>query len=294
MRPDIAILYVLMRLVGRLPLKVLHGIGAAIGWVMWRSGTRGAHQVRVNIGIARPKMDSVARERLVRDAMLHLGRSVTEMAWIWGRGAHGALRAVRDVRGIELFETALAADRGLIIAAPHMGCWELLNYWLAARTPMALLYRPPHLRAFEPLLRKVRGDLAPEQVRAEGAGVRALYRRLARHGNVGILPDQKPRAGEGQVAPFFGRDALTMVLLPRLAARTGATVLYAFVERLPRGRGYRLHFVPAPEGLTDPDMARACAALNRGVERCVEQAFTQYQWHYRRFSGHGLINPYDG
>ncbi len=26
---------------------------------------------------------------------------------------------------------------------------------------------------------------------------------------VGILPDQKPRAGEGEFAPFFGRDALT-------------------------------------------------------------------------------------
>src|SRR3546814_2786448 len=75
------------------------------------------------------------------------------------------------------------------------------------------------------LLRKVRGALAPEQVRADGAGVRTLYKRLAAGGTVGILPDQKPRAGEGQLAPFFGRQALTMVLLPRLAARTGATVL---------------------------------------------------------------------
>ena len=67
-------------------------------------------------------------------------------------------------------------------------------------------------------------------------------------GTVGILPDQKPRAGEGEFAPFFGRDALTMVLLPRLAARTGATVLFAFAERLPEGAGYRIHLLPAPEG----------------------------------------------
>jgi Kdo2-lipid IVA lauroyltransferase/acyltransferase len=139
----------------------------------------------------------------------------------------------------------------------------------------------------------VRGALAPEQVRAEGAGVRTLYKRLAAGGAVGILPDQKPRAGEGQFAPFYGRDALTMVLLPRLAMRTGATVLFAFAERLPRGAGFRIHLLPAPEGVADADPQRACVALNRGVEACVERAFAQYQWHYRRWSGHGLPNPYE-
>lgn len=292
MRPDIALLYALMRLLARLPLRVLHGLGAGLGWLMWRLGSRAAHHARVNIAVARPGTEAAGRERLVRESMLQFGRSISEMAWIWGGGARRALTGVRDVRGLALFEAALASDKGLIIAAPHLGCWELLNYWLCDRTAMAILYRPPHLSALEPLLRKVRGDLAPEQVRAEGAGVRTLFRRLGRGGHVGILPDQKPRGGEGQIAPFYGRDALTMVLLPRLAARTGATVLYAFAERLPRGKGYRVHFLPAPDGLADSDMAIACRALNEGVETCVERAFTQYQWNYRRFSGHGLENPY--
>lgn len=292
MRPDIALIHALMRLLALLPLRVLHAAGAALGWVMWRLGARAAHHTRVNIALARPALAAPDRERLVGASMLEFGRSVSEMAWIWGRGARRALKGVAEVRGLEWFEAALADDKGLIIAAPHLGCWELLNYWLCDRTEMAILYRPPHIAALEPLLRKVRGDLAPEQVRAEGAGVRTLFRRLGRGGNVGILPDQKPRGGEGQIAPFYGRDALTMVLLPRLAARTGATVLYAFAERLPRGRGYRVHFLPAPAALVDADMAVACRALNEGVEACVERAFTQYQWNYRRFSGHGLANPY--
>jgi len=83
-------------------------------------------------------------------------------------------------------------------------------------------------------------------------------------------------------------------LLPRLAARTGATVLFAFAERLPRGEGFRIHLLPAPEGVADADLALACAALNRGVEDCVALAFTQYQWHYRRWSAVGLPNPYEG
>jgi KDO2-lipid IV(A) lauroyltransferase len=293
MRPDVYLLYLALRLLGLLPLRWLHAAGAGFGRVLrWRRG-RTAHVTAVNLGIARPGLPPSTREALLREVMAEGGKSGAEIVKVWGAGAVRALGLVREVRGGELLDAALAAGKGVIIAAPHLGCWELLNYWLCSRTPMAILYRPPRFPAVEQLLRKVRGALAPEQVRAEGAGVRTLYKRLAAGGAVGILPDQKPRAGEGEFAPFFGRDALTMVLLPRLAARTGAAVLFAFAERLPRGAGFRIHLLPAPAGLDDADPRRACAALNRGVEACVEVAFAQYQWHYRRWSGHGLPNPYD-
>ena len=97
------------------------------------------------------------------------------------------------------------------------------------------------------------------------------------------MPDQRPKQGEGVIAPFFGVPALTMVLLSRLAERTRANVLFAFAERLPRGKGFRLHFLEAPSGIADEDLSRACAALNHGVEQCVEIAFAQYQWTYKRF-----------
>jgi KDO2-lipid IV(A) lauroyltransferase len=188
------------------------------------------------------------------------------------------------VEGLERFDAALQSGRGVIIAAPHLGCWELLNYWLSARTRIAILYAPPRNLAWEALLIRARGDLQPEQVRADGAGVRALYKRIAAGGVVGILPDQQPKRGEGQFAPFFGLDANTMVLLPRIAQRTGATVLFAFAERLPRGTGFRIRILPATDGIADTDLRLACTALNRGVEQCVELAFAQYQWTYKRWA----------
>ena len=287
------LVYLLLRLLALLPLRALHGIGGALGrLLLWRGG-RTAHNTAVNLAIARPQLGDRARAALLREVMAESGKSVSEIVKVWGAGAGRALGLMREVRGEALLDAALAAGNGVIIAAPHLGCWELLNYWLCRKTPMAILYRPPRLAAIEGLLRKVRGALAPEQVRADGAGVRTLYKRLAAGGTVGILPDQKPRAGEGQIAPFFGRDALTMVLLPRLAARTGATVLYAFAERLPRGAGYRIHLLPAPPGLADADLGVACRALNQGVQDCVELAFAQYQWQYKRYSADGLISPYD-
>ncbi|WP_199100616.1 lipid A biosynthesis acyltransferase [Dyella sp. ASV21] len=293
MRLDITLIYWLLRLIGTLPLRLLQRIGAGIGrFSLWRH-SRTAHFTSVNLRIVRPGLDEPAHATLLREVMAESGKSALEIAKIWGTDAERALDLVREVRGEALFDAALASGKGVIIAAPHLGCWELLNYWLCRKTPMAILYRPPRIAAVEGLLRKVRGALAPEQVRAEGAGVRTLYKRLAAGGTVGILPDQKPRGGEGEFAPFFGRDALTMVLLPRLAARTGATVLFAFAERLPQGAGYRIHLLPAPQGLVDADLKVACRALNQGVEQCVELAFAQYQWHYKRYTADDRPSPYD-
>jgi KDO2-lipid IV(A) lauroyltransferase len=80
-----------------------------------------------------------------------------------------------------------------------------------------------------------------------------------------------------------------MTLLPRLAQRTGARVLMLFVERLPRG--FRMHFREPPMALLDPDSQVACTAMNAAIEACVRDAFTQYQWNYKRFkarAGSGL------
>lgn len=274
-----------LRVLGVLPLPVLYAVGTALGRPLWwRRRARERVHTEVNLRIVRPGLSGAARDELVRECLVETGHAVTEMAAVWGRGSRRALKLVREVDGLEHFEAALQSGRGLIVAAPHLGCWELLNYWLCARTPIAILYAPPRNVAWEALLVRARGELRPEQVRAEGAGVRALYRRLAAGGVVGILPDQQPKRGEGQFAPFFGLDANTMVLLPRIARSTGAKVLFVFAERLARGAGFRIRILPAPDGIAGEDLRAACAALNRGVERCVELAFPQYQWTYKRWA----------
>jgi Kdo2-lipid IVA lauroyltransferase/acyltransferase len=279
----IAILYRLLRIAGHLPLRWLHGVGAAFGWMVWCSHATPRRRAQTTLSLAVTLNSGQTRHALAKRSLIEAGKSLFEIARIW-RGDASVLALVREVRGGELFDKAIAAGRGVIIAAPHLGCWELLNLWISRRTPIAIVYRPPRQAALEPLLLKARGALAAEQVRAEGAGVRKLYKRLNAGSVIGILPDQQPRQGEGEFAPFFGTPALTMVLLSRLAQRTGSQVLFAFAERLPRGTGYCLHFVPAPEEIAADDLPTAVAALNLGVENCVRLVPEQYQWSYKRYS----------
>jgi KDO2-lipid IV(A) lauroyltransferase len=278
----VALLYAFLRVAGLLPLPIVHALGAALGHAMWLARGRARRIAERNLSLVITQ-DGTQRRHAARASVVETGKAIAEIAAIWGRPPARALKLVRDVRGAERFDAARASGKGLIVAAPHLGCWELLNYWIASHGPLSIVYRPPRQTALEPLLIKVRGHLPVEQVRAAGTGVRALYRRLASGGMVGILPDQRPKQGEGVMAPFFGVPALTMVLLSRLARSTGATVLFMFAERLPRGAGYRIHVLEAPPTIADADLDVACAALNRGVERCVGIAFEQYQWTYKRF-----------
>ena len=76
----------------------------------------------------------------------------------------------------------------------------------------------------------------------------------------------------GVWADFFGQSAYTMTLAAKLAAQTGATVLLAVGERLPRGRGYRVWVEPAPSALPpEPQAASERAKSDATAARLVER-----------------------
>jgi KDO2-lipid IV(A) lauroyltransferase len=251
---------------------------------------------RRNLEIAYPQLDAAARLTLLEAVLRETGRGALETLRFWTRSERDNLRLIGNVHGQDLFDAALASGDGLIIAAPHYGNWELLNQWLAARTPITVLYRRPEHPSGEAFLRRVRGRTNVRQLPAEGAAMRGLFKALNTGGVVGILPDQQPKAGDGVFAPFFGMDALSMTLLPRLAQRTGATVLFAIAERCYPGPRFDVHLIPAPAAMRDADLRIAVAAMNVAVQAIAERDPIQYQWTYKRYSqrplGSGEANPY--
>ncbi|HET6905803.1 MAG TPA: lipid A biosynthesis acyltransferase [Rhodanobacteraceae bacterium] len=287
------ILYAILHAASKLPLRFWQALGATLGWLFWMTHSRKRRIVEANLARVRPQAGKRARKQLARACLVETGKSLAEVFGIWGRVSR-TLASVREVRGGELFNAALASGKGLILCAPHLGSWEVANYWIGARTEFATFYTQPRYAQAEALLRRLRGKGASIQFPIDDSGVRRVFRHLSGGGVVSIMPDHVPRSG-GVVAPFFGVPALTMSLLPRLAARTGANVLMLFVERLPKAAGFVIHFRQLPEALRDPDLYVACTTLNAAVADCVETVFAQYQWNYKRFKprpGSGLPDIY--
>jgi KDO2-lipid IV(A) lauroyltransferase len=117
---------------------------------------------------------------------------------------------------------------------------------------------------------------------ASAQGVRALFAHLRNGKGAGILSDQEPSRGQGRFAPFFDLRALTGVLAPRIARKTGCKVFFAVAERVPAGR-FRIHLLPGEDALGGDDLDAALAAVNRGVENCIAIDPAQYLWSYKRF-----------
>jgi KDO2-lipid IV(A) lauroyltransferase len=300
------LLYLLAGLVGRLPWSWLMRLGDAIGAAWLRLNARESRVALCNLELAYPELLPTQREQWRRAILRTTGRQMMETLRLWTRPHAQNLEMLREQHGVELFDAAIAAGRGVIVAAPHHGNWELLNQWLASRTPLAILYRPPESAVGEAFLNLVRADARQAdgsdrvtQIRAEGPAVRQLFKLLGSGGVAGILPDQQPKAGDGEFAPFFGVQALTMTLLGRLAARTGATVLFAWCERIDTHRdspGFALHIEAAPTDVANPEPTVAVSALNATVERIARRDPAQYQWTYKRYTlrppGSGEENPY--
>ncbi|TNJ33026.1 lipid A biosynthesis lauroyl acyltransferase [Arenimonas terrae] len=281
--------------VGRLPLAWAHRLGDAVGALSHRLNTRECKVARRNLELLGHPADAGERDRMLRRILRQTGRNALESLRIWTRPRADNLRLVRSVHGLELLAAAEAAGRGVIVAAPHYGNLELVIEFMAARGPFALVYRTPETEAGDAFLRLARGGENIRLVPAEANAMRPLWKALQAGGAIGITPDQQPKLGGGEFAPFFGRQALTLSLIPRLAERSGATVIFGYAERHEDGH-FDLHFDPAPASIASPDLAEATAAMNAGVEAIACRDPSQYQWTYKRWTlrppGSGETNPY--
>jgi Kdo2-lipid IVA lauroyltransferase/acyltransferase len=276
------VLQLVYRLLAHVPLPVAHALGAVIGTLAWIVPNKFTRRTRFHITRCLPALGRVARERLLFRALVESGKALVELPVIWSGPAARVARLVREARGADELARALAAGKGVIAVSPHLGSWEMVGLDYSRRHPIVSMYRLQG-NAWDDVMKRGRERFGAKLVPSDRSGVRELLEGLRRGDTVGVLPDQDPPEGSGAFAPFFGIIAHTPVLASRLARRTGAAVLYIFAERLGWGRGFVLHIVPAPVEVADADEARACAALNRGLEACIRRFPAQYWWGYARF-----------
>ncbi len=271
-----------LRLLAVLPLPVNHALGAALGWLAWVTRTRMARVARTNVNLCFPEQACGWRRRVARRSLMEMGKALTEAPWLWRAGPERLRRlagypALCDPGG------ARPEGQALFLVAPHLGSWEFAGLHAASYGPMTSLYSPVRIREIDRWIREARASTGARLAPASREGLRQLQAARDRGELIGLLPDQSPRRATGVFAPFFGRLALTMTLLPRMLRGRDDRVFFAFAERLPYGRGFRYHELEAGPEIADPDPEIAAAEINRLVEALVRQCPEQYNWAYKRF-----------
>jgi KDO2-lipid IV(A) lauroyltransferase len=262
---------------------MLHAMGATLGWLVYAASPTYRRRLKSNIGRA-------GFGASLRASVGQIGKSVLELPFIWFAPPERVLNTVR-VEDWAMVEAALARGRGLIFLTPHLGCFEVSAQVAAAKMPLTVLYRPPRKAMLKPLMEDARARHNLALAPANLTGVRMLLKTLRQGGAIGLLPDQVPQNGEGVWADFFGKPAYTMTLSAKLQQMTGAPIVLAYAERLPRGRGYVLRFAPFEQTAAESAQEQA-RAINAAMERLIGRCPEQYFWSYNRYkTPAGVVPP---
>jgi Kdo2-lipid IVA lauroyltransferase/acyltransferase len=272
-----------IHLLALLPLRIAYLLGTISGYLAYLIPNSLQKPAKINIDRCFPELTAKKRARIYKNSFIELGRVATETGALLLWNKDRTLGLITKVSGVELVEQALAHGKGAIIAAPHLGAWEMIGLYCSSKFVITSLYRPLRMSQLDPIVKQSRQRFGATLVPTNASGVKALYKALENNQLAGILPDQDPGKEGSVFAPFFGIPASTMTLLPRLAAKSGATVIFGYAERLPKGAGYHIHFLAAPGPIHGKDFVESATHLNKGVENCIRQSPAQYQWSYKRF-----------
>ena len=108
--PSIAMLLIFFRLFSKLPLSVLHTLGAAAAWLVYWTASGYRQRQRENItraGFAQHLSAAIAES----------GKSIMELPFIWGAPPEKVLASTR-VENWEIVQQALDARQGVIFFTP--------------------------------------------------------------------------------------------------------------------------------------------------------------------------------
>ncbi|MDG2072860.1 MAG: lysophospholipid acyltransferase family protein [Pseudomonadales bacterium] len=271
---------VFLNILSLLPRKVSQILGQIVGRLHYIVDTRAAKITRENIGLCYPLLPESEKDLLVDKSLQHTAQTMFETPAVW-LGSRPRLETwIEKVSDESLLNEAKDQGRGVIVLLPHLGNWELFNVYYSRHGKMTALYHPPRQMFLQAVMRDIRQNFGNELVETNVKGVARLYRRLESGGVVTILPDQVP--GSGVFSPFFGHEALTDRLIPRLIQKTGARVVAVTVQRLHNGK-FTIAWQEPNALVYDQSESLAVEAINKTIESCVALAPSQYQWEYKRF-----------
>ena len=279
------LLTVLFRVIGLVPFTWTHRIAYFAATWMIKCQSELARVSRINIERCFPDRSAAAQTQLVKDSLVHsilllfeLGRHLPT--------ANSQRKPFTEVVGRELFDAAWSQQKGVILLAPHFGCWELLHRFTCWPEHAIALYDPPSSETFESLLTFSRELNGVEMFSTSRSGLKGFLRAAREPTLVLVLPDQVPDYQTKSIkSHFMGEQVMTMALVHRLVKKYRKPILMAAVERrIENGQPkYVFHFQAPDEAIASDDEALHADALNAAVERVVEIAPEQYQWSYKRF-----------
>jgi KDO2-lipid IV(A) lauroyltransferase len=192
----------------------------------------------------------------------------------------GEILAWVERRDVERFTAAQALKRGIILALPHAGSWDVAaSFATAYGLQLTVVTRHDWMATTVEASRRKSGV----SIVREGASARPLFQALRTGGCVAVLCDIDKANGGIIYVPFFGFPAPFPLGPARLAARTGAPIVVISCTRT-ASSGYLLRvyepLLPDPALPQEARLERLTAGIATQFEDIIRCCPSQwYPFH---------------
>lgn len=272
----------ILRLFAWLPLAINHALGSMIGSILYMLNGRERRTTERNLELCFPEKTAQERTRIAKQSLQETAKWAFETGAVWFRGEQWRESKITRFVNKELFEQAMADERGILLIMPHFGNWELAGIYAGDQTKGTCIYRTPKMEDLDPLVKKARSaSKLSTLVPATARGVMAVLKALKRGELTVILPDQVPTGDGGIYSNFFGVSTYTQTLVYNLIQKTNPIVLQIYTRRI--SGGFELGFMEPDASIYDEDPQKSVDALNASIEDLCRLDLAQYQWEYKRF-----------
>lgn len=266
-------------LVGRVPARISHAIAVGIAEIAYRLSSRKRDVVYGNMRRVVPDGGHREWRGLARRSFHNYARYWVDFLRCYHLSTEEIYTAMVVPHGVEWFDECLRRGRGVILALPHYGSWDIQGGWVGHKYPdlwaVAEPLQPPAMYEFHTELRRRMGiGIIPL---GEGT-VDEIVKVLAGNGMVCLLSDRLV-AGSGVEVEFFGERVEMPVGPAMLAVKLGAAVLPCLTIR--KAGMYHGYVGPPLEvevtGDTREDVRVNTQKLARVFEDFIRKDPTQ--WH---------------
>ncbi|WP_432110468.1 phosphatidylinositol mannoside acyltransferase [Streptomyces sp. AA1529] len=235
--------------VRKLPEPAASGLGRSLADTAWRRRGKGVTRLEANLARVVPDASSAELRQLSRAGMRSYLRYWMESFRLPAYSERHILDSV-DVEDAHLLHDGLAAGRGVVLALPHMGNWDLAGAWAvtATRTPFTTVAERLEPVTLYDRFVAYRESLGMEVLPHGGASAFGTLARRLRAGGFVCLVADRDLSAAGIEVDFFG-EATRMPAGPALLAQqTGALLMPVtlWYEAPPRMRARVHEPIPVP------------------------------------------------
>lgn len=269
-----------MWLVAQLPIRFQWWLGKMVGLLAWKLAKSRRHITEVNIRLCFPELNEQQQTALVRNAFIANGIGLMELGIAWFRNP-AKLTGMTRIHGIEHFEKALEAGKGVLLLGGHYSTLDLGGSLVTEYIEADVMQRDHNNPLMNAVMTRARGRRYGTVLGARD--LRGLFRSLKKNRAVWYATDQDYGRKDIVFAPFFGIPTGTITATSRIAERSGCKVVPFSHFRRDDKPGYDIYFHPALENFPSGDDLDDATRINAVIEQEIRKAPDQYLWMHRRF-----------